>query len=219
MNKKFHLIDNNYEFDCSKRKVMLGFLSTFGITACSGHKFISFTALIDPYKCTFGNIHTQSRINYRFERLDLKEQQGRELCWAAAVQSVYLFKGKRISQKNVVTKVRGTVNERGYGAASLSEILDAFGGNTYSWHVSNGVSESIVSDLMSGNVLLLGLRGDEYYDGHIIVVYGAEYAFGYDGRVYIEGLWIWDPSDGFYVLNGCSILENIEFSLHPIIAG
>lgn len=196
------------------------------LTLLSGcNSFISGELLWGAFKCTAelprGTQVYPVKIR-RFERLDLEEQQGRELCWAAAIQSVYKYVGINVSQERIISKIRDGGESSRYSSANLREILNGVGGNYSSWHITNGNSSRLVADLVNGSVVILGLKSDRYATGHIVVAYGATYVTNYSTNItYIDRLWVWDPNvgKGFRVLSGCKVEQELDFSLHPRVLG
>jgi hypothetical protein len=204
----------NEEF-LKQRRLVLSSLSAVMLAGCAR----SFSLELDPFPCTrdipFNTQLYYARLN-GFRDLHLDRQEGPLLCWAAAIQAIYKYRGIELSQDDVIEKVRGETNRKGFGAASLGEIMDGLSGRNSSWKITNGVSREIVSDLMYGVPIILGLNSKEYQTGHVVVVHEAIYIHGYqNNKTYIDALKVWDPSKGFRTLSGCKAKEEIKFALHP----
>ncbi|MFT5760161.1 MAG: hypothetical protein ACI9LM_004945 [Alteromonadaceae bacterium] len=205
----------------NRRKFILGLSAAF-LSGCSGN--YSGQYILDGFKCT-ADLPRGTRVYpiriRKFERLYLEEQEGLELCWAAAIQAVYMYVGIDISQERIVDKIRDTTKNKRYSSATLNEILDGFGGNYSSWHVTNGIGNQLITDLMRGSVVILGLKNEKYKTGHVVVAYGATYVKDYNNTTYIDQVMVWDPyiGEGFKRLSGCRVKDEIKFAIHPRVLG
>lgn len=198
-----------------QRRLVLSSLSALVLTGCARGLVWD----LDPFPCTrdipFNTPLYYAKLN-GFRDLHLTRQEGPLLCWAAAIQAIYQYRGIELSQSSVIEKVRGETNKDGFGAASLGEIMDGISGTNSSWKITNGVSREIVNDLMYGVPIILGLNSDEYQTGHVVVVHEAIYIHSYqNNKTYIDALKVWDPNRGFRTLSGCRVKREIEFALHP----
>jgi hypothetical protein len=172
-----------------------------------GQAFQCEDELIDPY----GDAPWTDVEASGFDDLELEEQQGEELCWAAAIGALLAYNDVERSQEDIVRRVRGA--SRGgtrYNAATLREIIGGIGG---SWHVSNGDSRQLVASLDAEYPVLIGLRGAGDM-GHVVVAYGAEYVRDPYGRVYVSDVEVWDPASGFERMDGCDFKDSLSFALH-----
>lgn len=211
----------NSQQNLNRRFFILGVFTSL-LAGCSGN--YSGQYLMDGFNCT-AELPRGTRVFpvkiSKFEWLNLYEQEGLELCWAAAIQAVYMYVGVNISQERIVDKIRDKTKSKRYSAATLSEILDGFGGNYSSWHVTNGIGEQLVADLMRGSVVILGLKNEKYQTGHVVVAYGVTYVKDYYNNTYIDQIWVWDPfvGEGFKRISGCQVEEDIKFMIHPRVLG
>ena len=190
------------------------FLTGCAAGGCGGSGYVGFAS----FPCSDrlpGGIRLY-RVNLdRFPRQDLQEQKGDELCWAAAIQAMMTYQGYRLSQEDVVQKVRGAYSKNGYSSATLREIIRGVGGPGRGWHVNNGNSNALVLDLMAGNPVIMGLKSGD--SGHVVVVYGARYVHNrMDNRYYIDSVRLWDPwyGQGRKSVDGCEIRDRKKFALH-----
>lgn len=160
--------------------------------------------LVDPYGAApWTDVEASG-----FDDLDLEEQRGEELCWAAAIGAILAYNDVERSQEEIVQRVRGaSKGGTRYNAATLSEIIGGIGG---SWHVSNGDSRQLVDSLYAEYPVLVGLRGAGDM-GHVVVAYGAEYVRDPWGRVYVSDVEVWDPARGFDRMDGCDFKDSLSF--------
>lgn len=152
-----------------------------------------------------------------FTDLDLEEQSGPELCWAAAIKAVLEYNGKDMSEDAIVKKVRGATGGQNYTAASLREIIRGISGPGSSWHVSNGSSTQLVQDLAAENPVIIGLRGKDGSMGHVVVAYAASYVLMPPaGAIALTSVDIWDPwmGAGLDTMDACDLRRQISFALH-----
>jgi peptidase C39-like protein len=204
------------------RRKFLSILSATYLTGCAGQHG-SFFWGVNSFQCAKYETHLQpNRIRLRrFDKLDLKEQEGTELCWAAAIQAVLRYHGKNVSQSSIVKKVRGASDSKNYSAATLKEIIRGISGRWTSWHINNGNSFTLVSDLNNLNPVLIGLEGKDEQQGHIVVAYGVEYFMDLNRILYIDRVKIWDPwfGEGSKWIDGCELKDKISFALHSWAPG
>lgn len=132
-------------------------------------------------------------------------------CWAACAEMLYRYYGANVSQEEIV-EFMGKQTKPGENPQAAGELemclamnpdlilemarrekvqreshryavsftlnnLDQIYGN------SSISSDVIVREISSGNPLVMGLHGGEWQDGHIVLVYGAEYSrFNTEGK-------------------------------------
>lgn len=205
------------------RRKFLSILSATCLTGCGGQHG-SFFWGINSFQCAKyeTNILPRRIRLSRFDRLDLEEQEGTELCWAAAIQAVLKYHGRFVSQSDIIKKVRGASDSVNYSAATLKEIIKGISGRWTSWHINNGNSFTLVSDLNNLQPVLIGLQGtDDDQQGHIVVAYGIEYFVDPYGVFYVDRVMIWDPwfGEGTKWIDGCAIKDKISFALHSWAPG
>lgn len=156
----------------------------------------------------------------RFERLvddgRIDEQATPELCWAAAIHAILVYHGSRMSQSEVVERVKGKVTAAS-NTGTVREIIRGLSPGSSGWFLDNGDCRAIVSDLQNGNPVLIGLRANGAELGHIVVFYGVTYVANMmTGATYIDRVNLWDPAqgEGIQRMGACDLEDHVVFALH-----
>ncbi len=127
-------------------------------------------------------------------------------CWAACAEMLDRYRGIRADQTEIVERIKNqTPSDDKSQSGSQVEIWLAMNPEMQrewdqrqiAWHKPNQIdlgihfninlknlfalsekvsSDQIVEELSAGNPILMGLRGGQWGDGHIVLVYGATYS-------------------------------------------
>lgn len=146
---------------------------------------------------------------------DIEEQETPDLCWAAAIQAIFAYHGRHITQRDVLDRVKGASS--GSATGRVREIIRGLSNRSSSWYLNNGDGRALVADLKAGNPVLMGLRPRGSEIGHVIVVYGVTYTMNQmTGQVFLDQVDIWDPAvgEGIDRVSACDIEEELVFALH-----